>query len=205
MELSSGRGAQRSKVTGKFIGVKDAPHCSLKTRKLGRKLGVLFGCLCEVQQLLADQIIQGVFQPESPSHTASSLALFFPNPVALHNGDYTGTMCWSPSAGSTQWGALSTRKKRTADQIIEPRRDRRPSLLHALGPKIACRCTGRIQEGCVISNDATGSAANSLIHWAKKGSSKRIRMPLPDSSSRRMFRSIRAPRDLRTVDGPLPR
>jgi hypothetical protein len=47
--------------------------------------------------------------------------LFFPNLVALHNGDYTGTMCWSPSAGSTQWGALSTRKNRTADQIIEPR------------------------------------------------------------------------------------
>lgn len=64
---------------------------------------------------------------------------------------------------------------------------------------------GRLQEVCVMSKDATGSAANSLIHWAKKGSSKRIRMPLPDSSSRRIFRSIRAPRDLRTVDGPLPR
>jgi len=68
--------------------------------KLCRKLGMLFSRLGEVQQLLADQIIQGAFQPESPPHAAGSLALFLPNLVTLHKGDYTGTMCWPPSSDS---------------------------------------------------------------------------------------------------------
>src|ERR1700722_9148387 len=48
-------------------------------------------------------------------------------------------------------------------------------------------------------------AVNIAIHRAKNGSSKRILISLPPSSSRKMPRSIKAPNDLRTVDGPLPR
>ncbi len=48
-------------------------------------------------------------------------------------------------------------------------------------------------------------AVNIAIHRAKNGSSKRILISPPPSSSRKMPRSINAPNDLRTVDGPLPR
>src|SRR5258708_14492651 len=43
-------------------------------------------------------------------------------------------------------------------------------------------------------------AVNIAIHLAKNGSSKRILISPPPSSSRKMPRSINAPNDLRTVD-----
>jgi hypothetical protein len=68
--------------------VEDLPDGSLKARKLGGELGILFGCFGEVQQLLADQIIQRVFKAESPSDTTRGLALLSPNQMALHENEY---------------------------------------------------------------------------------------------------------------------
>jgi len=45
--------------------MEDFPHGSLKSGKLSAKLGMPFGGLGEVQQFLADQIIQCVFQAEA--------------------------------------------------------------------------------------------------------------------------------------------
>jgi hypothetical protein len=69
--------------------VKNLPHGGLKTWQLNGKLGMLFGVFGEVQQLLADQIIQCVFQAESPPDGAGGRALLSPNLVILHDGDYT--------------------------------------------------------------------------------------------------------------------
>ena len=102
LQLVPGHGPLRSQVTGKLIGVKDLPHGGLKTWKLSGKLGMLFGGFGEVQQLLADQIIQCVFQAESPPNGAGGLALLSPNLVILHEGDYTATMSWPPSAAMQQ-------------------------------------------------------------------------------------------------------
>jgi len=82
--------------------VKDLPHGGLKTWQLSGKLGMLFGGFGEVQQLLADQIIQCVFQAESPPDGAGGFALLSPTLVALHEGDYTATMSWQPSAAMQQ-------------------------------------------------------------------------------------------------------
>jgi len=60
----------------------------------------------EVQQLLADQIIQCVFQAESPPNGAGGMAPLCPNLVTLHEGDYAAAMSWPPSAAMQQciWG-----------------------------------------------------------------------------------------------------
>jgi hypothetical protein len=79
---------------------------------------MLFGCLREAKQLLADQIVHGVFQPESTPHTASSPAVFFPDLVALHKGDYTGTMCWPPSADSQKEMQAATEQNTEARAIV---------------------------------------------------------------------------------------
>jgi hypothetical protein len=62
------------------MGVKDLLHCGLKTLQLSGKLGMLFGGFGEVQQLLADQIIQSVFQAESPARMVRVPGTVFSKP-----------------------------------------------------------------------------------------------------------------------------
>ena len=81
-----------------------------------------------------------------------------------------GTQQWWRNVGFAEGGARGGRKNRTTEQIIEP--DEKIVLFASFkrdGQRSHADGLCEIQEVCVISNDPTGSAANSLIHWAKEG------------------------------------
>lgn len=73
------------------------PRGGLKPWQLGGKLGMLLGDLSEGQQLLADQIVQGILHAEAPPDGAGGLALLSPNLVAVHEGSYSAVVRRSPS------------------------------------------------------------------------------------------------------------
>ena len=97
LELLPGPGPQRGQVSGEFVGMENFPHGSLETRKLSGKIEILLGSFGEVQQLLADQVIECVLQAEAPPDGAGGLALLSPNLVAVHEGNYSAVVRGSPS------------------------------------------------------------------------------------------------------------
>jgi len=70
LEFLSGGGLKAGYIAAEFIGVEDLPHCRLKARELGSKVGVLICCLRKVNQLLSDQIVQGVLDAEPLANRA---------------------------------------------------------------------------------------------------------------------------------------
>jgi len=83
-EASSGGRLKARYIAAKLKGIENLPHRRLKARELGSELRVLVCCTSEVQQLLADQIIQRVLDAETLTNRVGSRALLLPDLVKVH-------------------------------------------------------------------------------------------------------------------------
>jgi hypothetical protein len=59
--------------------VEDPPHFRQEARQLPGELGVLFSCIGEIQQLLANQVVKRALHAEAPLDSLRRLALLDPD------------------------------------------------------------------------------------------------------------------------------
>jgi hypothetical protein len=84
LEFFPGGRLKTGYIAAEFIGVENLPHCRLKARELGSKIRILIRCPGEGWQLLADQIVQRVFDAETLTNRGRNRALLLPDLVKVH-------------------------------------------------------------------------------------------------------------------------
>ena len=104
MQFLSPRRLQATQITGQLVGIEEVPHRSLKPWKLSGKLRIPLCRIGKVYELLAEQIVEGALDAESPFDTASRPALLYPDLVEL-DAAHAATISIGPSR--TQKDALT--------------------------------------------------------------------------------------------------
>src|ERR1700746_2798086 len=84
LEFFPGGRLKAGYIAAEFIGVENLSHSRLKARELGSKIRILIRCPGEGWQLLADQIVQRVFDAETLTNRGRNRALLLPDLVKVH-------------------------------------------------------------------------------------------------------------------------
>jgi len=72
-------GFQARDVPGDLVLVEDLPYLRQEARQLPGELGVVFSCIREIQELLANQVIEGALHTEAPLDSLRRFALLDPD------------------------------------------------------------------------------------------------------------------------------